>query len=1018
MTPHDTKKMTGNEIREMFLRFFESKGHRRVRSSSLVPHGDPTLLFTNAGMNQFKDVFLGLEKRDYNKATTAQKCVRAGGKHNDLENVGFTKRHHTFFEMMGNFSFGDYFKEKAIPYAWELVTSPEWYGLAKEKLYVTVFGGADLSPSRHPERSEGPGLAHNSEATSRSGGMILGVDEEAREIWLKENIPAERIVPIPGLKDNFWAMGDTGPCGPCSEIFYDMGVEASEEGHADCKFPCDCGRYVEIWNLVFMQFNRDATGTLTPLPKPSIDTGMGLERTAAVLQGVISNYDTDLFVPLLKRAAELCGVDFQREEKLEEGKGGAASLRVIADHARAATFLISDGVMPSNEGRGYVLRKIIRRAVRHADALLPDRPVPIMQAMAHSVCDLMSSAYPELRETIEKVGQTLAAEEDRFVRTISRGLAELYNDLDKNVLWERFLTIQEAKQQLREELYGLKAIVRVKRVRAILEETPDPGASKIVYPGANAFRLYDTFGLPADVIQEACRDLNIDFDLDGFEKAMEEQRTRARASWKGGGGKEAVNPAYAKIAETFKTEKDFYQSTSTKDCRIESIIYTGNSEAEKKAWFDKLIGKATSVPESGQAKSLQHQVGASVTELKPGESGEVVLDRTVIYAESGGQMADTGAFYDKSGAQLLAEVTGAYYPVAGLVAHRVNAKENLRVGDRVSVVANAERHARIIRNHSGTHLVHAALRNILGTHVKQAGSLNSPERLRFDFSHFAHVDAEELKDIEQQVNDEIRHNTEVGTEITSLDNALASGALAFFGDKYPEANVRVVTIPDERSPRGFYSKELCGGTHVHRIGDIGVLKIVSEGSVAAGVRRIEAVTGIGALEHYEKQAQILAQVASKLNTSEDSVLATVEKLSATVKQLEKELEGQKRKGALGQLDQLAAQVQTIKGVKLIAAEVSGIDKEILRQLVDSLRQKLGSGVVVLGTIHEEKVALIAGVTKDLTAKVHAGKLIQALSKLVGGSGGGRPDLAEAGGKDTAVLKSALSTIPGYLEPLL
>jgi len=997
MTPPDNTKMTGNDIREMFLRFFESKGHRRVRSSSLVPHGDPTLLFTNAGMNQFKDVFLGLEKREYNKATTAQKCVRAGGKHNDLENVGFTKRHHTFFEMLGNFSFGDYFKEKAIPYAWELVTSPEWYGIAKEKLYVTVFGGAEVAP-----------------------GTTLGVDEEAREIWLKENVPPERIVPVPGLKDNFWAMGDTGPCGPCSEIFYDMGPAASEEGHLDCKFPCDCGRYVEIWNLVFMRFNRycrlegfseghgDSSSHLgikfipaggppspehkhgpdclemRPLPKPSVDTGMGLERVAAVLQGVISNYDTDLFVPLMKRAAELCGVDFQREEKLEEGKGGAASLRVIADHARAATFLISDGVMPSNEGRGYVLRKIIRRAVRHADALLPNRPIPIMQAMAHCVCDLMSAAYPELRETIEKVGQTLAAEEDRFVRTISRGLGELYNDLDKNVLWERFLAIQEAKQQLKEELYGLKAIVRVKRVRAILEETPDPGVSKIVYPGANAFRLYDTFGLPPDIIQEACRDLNIDFDLNGFEKAMEEQRTRARASWKGGGGKEEANPAFAKIAETFKTEKDFYHGTSAKDARIEAIL-----------------------TKSGQ-----------VSELKAGESGEVVLDRTVIYAESGGQMADTGGFYDNANSQLIAEVTGAYYPVAGLVAHKVIAKETLHVGDRVCVDVDTERHARIIRNHSGTHLVHAALRNILGTHVKQAGSLNSPERLRFDFSHFAHVDPEELRDIEQQVNDEIRHNTEVGTEITSLDNALASGALAFFGDKYPEANVRVVTIPDERSARGFYSKELCGGTHVHRIGDIGVLKIVSEGSVAAGVRRIEAVTGIGALEHYENQAQILSQVASRLNTSEDSVLATVEKLSATVKQLEKELEGQKRKGALGQLDQLAGQVQTIKGVKLIAAEVSGTDKESLRQLVDSLRQKLGSGVVALGTVEDGKVALIAGVTKDLTAKVHAGKLIQALAKMVGGSGGGRPDLAEAGGKDTSALKSALGTIPALLEPLL
>ena len=984
MTPHDTKKMSGNEIREMFLRFFESKSHRRVRSSSLVPHGDPTLLFTNAGMNQFKDVFLGLEKRDYNKATTAQKCVRAGGKHNDLENVGFTKRHHTFFEMMGNFSFGDYFKEKAIPYAWELVTSPEWYGLAKEKLYVTVFGGAEVAV-----------------------GTVLGVDEEAREFWLRENIPAERIVPIPGLKDNFWAMGDTGPCGPCSEIFYDMGVEASEEGHVgdkECQFPCDCGRYVEIWNLVFMQFNRDASGALTPLPKPCVDTGMGLERTAAVLQDVISNYDTDLFVPLLKRAAELCGVDFQREEKLEEGKGGAASLRVIADHARATTFLISDGVMPSNEGRGYVLRKIMRRAIFHGRRLEMEKP--FLFEMVNAVRDLMVSAYPELSETAERVSRVVFAEEERFSHTLKVGSEELELRLEGVLKGtaERFTRLgDELRESLRpgtepEKLIEILAASSPSERRALLEQFVGPPKDEELFdrierlnaealprrlPGSVAFELYDTYGLPRDFIEDACRDEGFEFDAAGFDRAMDEQKKRARASWKGA-GKEAVNPAYAKIAETFKTEKDFYHGTSGKDARIEAIL-----------------------TKSGP-----------VSELKAGESGEVVLDRTVIYAESGGQMADTGAFYDNAGAQLLAEVTGAYYPVAGLVAHRVNANETLHVGDHVSVVADAERHARIIRNHSGTHLVHAALRNILGTHVKQAGSLNAPERLRFDFSHFAHVDAEELKDIEQQVNDEIRHNTEIGTEITSLDHALASGALAFFGDKYPEANVRVVTIPDERSPRGFYSKELCGGTHVHRIGDIGVLKIVSEGSVAAGVRRIEAVTGIGALEHYEKQAQILAQVASKLNTSEDSVLATVEKLSATVKQLEKELEGQKRKGALGQLDQLAAQVQIIKGVKLIAAEVSGIDKETLRQLVDSLRQKLGSGVVVLGTIHEEKVALIAGVTKDLTAKVHAGKLIQALSKLVGGSGGGRPDLAEAGGKDTAALKSALSTIPALLEPLL
>ncbi len=970
MTGSENTKMSGNDIREMFLRFFESKGHRRVRSSSLVPHGDPTLLFTNAGMNQFKDVFLGLEKRDYNKATTAQKCVRAGGKHNDLENVGFTKRHHTFFEMLGNFSFGDYFKEKAIPYAWELVTSPDWYGVAKDKLYVTVFGGAEVAP-----------------------GTTLGVDEEARKIWLEQNVPTERIVPVPGLKDNFWAMGDTGPCGPCSEIFYDMGPEASEEGHPDCKFPCDCGRYVEIWNLVFMQFNRycsreeggpsldegvppylnpqvaegvaklDAKHKhgpdclrMKPLPKPSVDTGMGLERVAAVLQGVISNYDTDLFLPLMKRAAELCGVDFNREEKLEEGKGGAASLRVIADHVRATTFLITDGVVPSNEGRGYVLRKIMRRAIRHGRLLGATKP--FLSELVITVRGLMGEAYPELVEpAADRVPDIVLSEETRFGRTLDAGVKKLEAHLAH---WT-----PEA----------------VQRARSLATEGPVIGPFE---SGFEAFILYDTYGLPRDFIEDAYRDVNLPFPAEGFEKAMEEQRKRARASWRGGGGKEAANPAYAKIAETFKTEKDFYQATSAKDARIEAII-----------------GR-----------------NGPVSELKAGETGEVVLDRTVIYAESGGQMADTGAFYDNSESQLLAEVTGAYYPVAGLAAHRVVAKETFRVGDRVAVVADAERRARIIRNHSGTHLVHAALRNILGAHVKQAGSLNAPERLRFDFSHFAHVDAEELKDIEQQVNDEIRHNAQVETEITSLDNALASGALAFFGDKYPEANVRVVTIPDERSPRGFYSKELCGGTHVHRIGGIGVLKIVSEGSVAAGVRRIEAVTGIGALEHYEQQSKVLAQVANQLKVGEDSVLAAVEKMSNTVRQLEKELEGQKRKGALGQLDQLAAQVQTIKGVKLIAAEVSGTDKESLRQLVDSLRQKIGSGVVALGTADDGKVALIAGVTKDLTAKVHAGKLIQALAKMVGGSGGGRPDLAEAGGKDTSALKSALSTIPALLERLL
>jgi len=969
--------MTGNEIREKFLQFFEGKGHRQVRSASLVPHGDPTLLFTNAGMNQFKDVFLGLERRDYTRATSCQKCVRAGGKHNDLENVGFTKRHHTFFEMLGNFSFGDYFKKDAIAYAWELITSPQWFAIPKDKLYVTIFGGAEISP-----------------------GNMLEIDTPAGQCWLAERVPQERIHAIPGLKENFWAMGDTGPCGPCSEIHYDMGPAASEEGHADCKFPCDCGRYVEIWNLVFMQFNRDASGTLTPLPKPCVDTGMGLERVAAVLQGVVSNYDTDLFVPLMKRAAELCGSELVLEDKVEEGKGGAASLRVIADHSRATTFLINDGVLPSNEGRGYVLRKIMRRAIRHGYLL--GMSESFLDRMVDSVCDLMKDAYPELTESQSRTSQVVLSEEKQFRRTIqlaSEKLDELIRsaraDETKTCLnaflqihpeWDKEFAKRDVETFLPERLIdprrhaGELLVVKesLLQLRSYYQEHWHPKLS-----GTQGFNLYETYGLPQDFIEDACRDAGVDVDWVGFQAAMEEQRKKARASWKGG-AKEAANPAYAKIVDRFTTELDFYFGTTAKDCGIEAII-TKNGP---------------------------------VNELKAGESGEVVLDRTAIYAESGGQVADTGAFYDNPESQLLAEVKGAFYPVAGLVAHKVVAKETLRVGDRVAVVADSERRARIIRNHTGTHLVNAALRNILGTHVKQSGSLNAPERLRFDFSHFAHVDAEELRDIEQQVNDEIRLNSEVETNVTSLEEALASGALAFFGDKYPEHNVRVVTIPDPRAARGFYSKELCGGTHVQRVGDIGMLKIVSEESVAAGVRRIEALTGIGALEHFQKQADILRQLASQLNVGKEGILAEVEKLSQTAKQLERELEAQKRKGALSQIDELAGRVQVVKGIKLIAAEVQNVDREGLRQLVDSLRQKLGSGVVALGMPENGKVALIAGVTKDLTAKVHAGKLIQALAKQLGGSGGGRPDLAEAGAKDTAGLKSALLSIPSLLEPLL
>jgi alanyl-tRNA synthetase len=916
------KKWTGNEIRSAFLKFFEERGHKIVRSSSLVPANDPTLLFTNAGMNQFKDVFLGLETRDYNRATTCQKCVRAGGKHNDLENVGFTNRHHTFFEMLGNFSFGDYFKEQAIAYAMELLTSPNWYGLPLDKLYFTVFGGAEVSP-----------------------GVALGVDTEAAGFWEKIGAPKDRIVPIPGLKDNFWAMGDTGPCGPCSEIFFDMGVTASEHGHTDCKFPCECGRYVEIWNLVFMQFNRDAAGVLNPLPKPSVDTGMGLERVTAVLENVISNYETDLFVPLIKRAAELCHVDLAREESLEKGRGGAASLRVIADHARATTFLINDGVVASNEGRGYVLRKILRRAIHHGRLLGQDKP--FLFQMIFAVRDEMKGAYPELVETADRIAGIVKGEEIQFSRTVEVGLKKLDEDMAP------FLDLKN----------------------------PQAG---VVFPGATAFRLYDTFGLPRDFIEDVLRDKNLQFDSAGFDRAKEEQQARGRAAWKGA-HKGTANPVYAKLAQNFKTEPAFYSGTKTKDARIESIVT---------------------------------KTGGAVNELKAGEEAEVVLDRTSIYSESGGQVADTGAFYDNSGAMLLAEVRGAYYPVSGLVAHRIVAKEDLHVGDRVSTVADAQRRVRDMRNHTATHLMHAALRNILGTHVKQAGSLVAPDYLRFDFSHFAQVDPGELAEIEQQVNEEIVRDLQMQTDVMNIDEALASGAIAFFGDKYPEHNVRVVTVPDAASPRGFYSKELCGGTHVGRTGEIGVFKILSEGSVAAGVRRIEAITGDRALSEYQKAIATLRSAASHLNVTEDEVLAAIERQAETIKQLEKQLEAGKRKAAGSMAGDLVEQAKTVKGVRLILAKVDGFDRDALRQLVDVLRQKLGSGAIVLGSVEGDKVALIAAVTKDLNPKLHAGKIVQELAKLVGGSGGGRPDLAEAGGKDTSSLQNALDQVVPILDRTL
>ncbi len=906
--------MTGNEVRAMFLKFFKDHDdHRVVRSSSLVPTNDPTLLFTNAGMNQFKDVFLGLEQRDYKRATSCQKCVRAGGKHNDLENVGFTNRHHTFFEMLGNFSFGDYFKKEAIAYAMELITSKDWYGIPLDKLYFTVFGGAEVS------------------------GTQLPTDSEAAACWEKVGAPKDRVMAVPGLKENFWAMGDTGPCGPCSEIFYDMGPAASDQGHADCKFGCDCGRYVEIWNLVFMQFNRDASGALNPLPKPSVDTGAGLERVTAVLQGKISNFDTDLFQPLISEAAQLTHAD-EKDAKIQP------SLRIIADHSRAATFLISDGVIPSNEGRGYVLRKIIRRALRHARML--EAPSPFLSVMSAVVRAEMKGAYPELEEHAARVTRVLDEEENQFTRTVQVGLKKLDEDL-----------------------------------APYLKLSKDQKAGS--YPGANAFRLYDTFGLPRDFIEDVLRDNGITMNPVEFDAAMEEQRTRAKASWKGV-HKQSANPAYAKLAETYKTEPDFYFGTRTSDCRIEAIITKQGS----------------------------------VNEIKKGAEAEIVLDRTSIYSESGGQVADTGGLYDNSESLEVAEVRGAYYPVTGLIAHRIIAKEDLHVGDRVATVADPERRSRNMRNHTATHLMNAALRNILGTHVKQAGSLVAPDHLRFDFSHFAAVDPSETAEIEQQVNEEIRKDLEIRTDIMNIDDALASGALAFFGDKYPEANVRVVTIPDDSSPRGFYSKELCGGTHVVRTGAIGLFKIVAEQSTAAGVRRIEAITGDRALAEYQRVLTTLRDAAGLLNVSEDQLLPGLERQIEQIKALEKQLEDLRRKAAGSQAEGLMEGVREVKGVRVLAAQVTGTSREALRQMVDSLRQKLGSGVVVLATAEDGKVALIAAVTRDLTQKLHAGKIVQELAKMVGGSGGGKPEMAEAGGKDTSAIESALRSIYPLVDRLL
>ncbi|HTT25302.1 MAG TPA: alanine--tRNA ligase [Candidatus Sulfotelmatobacter sp.] len=929
--------LTGSEIRRKFLDFFVQKGHKEVHSSSLVPAHDPTLLFTNAGMNQFKDVFLGLEKRDYARATTSQKCVRAGGKHNDLENVGFTNRHHTFFEMLGNFSFGDYFKKDAIAYAWELITSPEWFGIPKDRLYVTVFNG--------------------------EGGLAR--DAEAYDLWAEQGVPRDRIYEM-GLKDNFWQMGDTGPCGPCSEIHYDMGAIASDQGHTNCIFGCDCGRYVEIWNLVFMQFDRDASGKLTPLPKPSIDTGMGLERVAAVLQGVISNYETDLFVPLIKQAAELTGASLKKELDKEAHTKSAASLRVIADHSRAATFLISDGVFPSNEGRGYVLRKIIRRAITHGRLL--GQTKPFLYQMVFAVRDLMRDAYPELSESAERVSKVIHSEEVRFGHTLKEG----FSYLEGYIKPAREVLSSFTDDDLRRFLSYTMDSPSDEELRVFREKSK-------VLSGEDAFRLYDTFGMPLDFIEDAARDQGVYLDRPGFDRAMQEQKARARASWKGA-AKQTANPAYQSLP---KSEFEGYRQTRSDGCEVLAIVH-----------------------------NLQ-----GVKQLEAGYGGEVILNHTPFYAEAGGQVGDRGWLYSDDHNTVVAEVKGCYYPIQGLRAHQVFAKAQIRVGDKVDAVVNTDIREATMRNHSATHLLHAGLREVLGKHVKQAGSLVAPGHLRFDFSHFTAVADEELQDIEDIINKEVLRNLRVEVvENVPIDVAINEyHAMALFGEKYGD-KVRVIRIGD-------FSTELCGGTHTGATGEIGLIKILKESSVSSGVRRVEAITGEGSLHHFRKDHQ-LENVVSALATHAEAptpaeaLKLELEKKDAEIRRLTRELDQARMKSASSSTANLGEKVKEVKGVKVLAHRVDNLERAQLRTLVDQLREKLGSGVVVLGSASNGNVSLIVGVTKDLTSRVQAGKVVGAVAQKVGGKGGGRPDLAEAGGKDAASLDAALDGAYGVVEALL
>lgn len=869
------------EIRQAFLDFFHSKGHQVVASSSLVHNNDPTLLFTNAGMNQFKDVFLGLDKRNYSRATTSQRCVRAGGKHNDLENVGYTARHHTFFEMLGNFSFGDYFKHDAIQFAWELLTGENWFALPKERLWVTVYE----------------------------------TDDEAYEIWEKEvGIPRERIIRIgdnkgaPYASDNFWQMGDTGPCGPCTEIFYDHGdhIWGGPPGSPEE----DGDRYIEIWNIVFMQFNRQADGTMEPLPKPSVDTGMGLERIAAVLQHVNSNYDIDLFRTLIEAVAKVTGATDL----------GNKSLRVIADHIRSCAFLVADGVLPSNENRGYVLRRIIRRAVRHGNML--GAKETFFYKLVGPLIEVMGSAGEELKRQQAQVEQVLKTEEEQFARTLERGLALLDEELAK--------------------LQG---------------DTLD---------GETAFRLYDTYGFPVDLTADVCRERNIKVDEAGFEAAMEEQRRRAREASGFGADYNAM-------------------------IRVDSASeFKGYDHLE-------LNGKVTALFVDGKA----------VDAINAGQEAVVVLDQTPFYAESGGQVGDKGELKG-AGFTFAVDDTQKYGQAIGHLG-KLSAGA-LKVGDAVQADVDEARRARIRLNHSATHLMHAALRQVLGTHVAQKGSLVSDKVLRFDFSHNEAMKPSEIREVEDLVNAQIRRNLPIETNIMDLDAAKAKGAMALFGEKYDE-RVRVLSMGD-------FSTELCGGTHASRTGDIGLFRIISESGTAAGIRRIEAVTGEGAMATVHAQSDRLNDIAHLLKGDSQNLGDKVRAVLERTRQLEKELQQLKDQAAAQESANLSSKAVDLNGVKLLVSELAGIEPKMLRTMVDDLKNQLGSTVIVLATVVEGKVSLIAGVSKDVTDRVKAGELIGMVAQQVGGKGGGRPDMAQAGGTDAAALPAALASVQGWVSAKL